>query len=111
MTIPPKDPRKWKIGDHGDLVVPAEFLHAAGLGPKMFVRFRVEGKEVVIEKAVAESNPLDAPLGRKVDKDLLGRLQEQQEAQRNKARELFDKKLAETPKDDEEPPDHPFRWD
>ncbi len=109
--VPPKDPRTWKIGDHGELTVPREFLEAAGLGPKMFVRFRVDGKSIVVEKASPTSNPLDAPLGKKLDKDLFGKIQAEQAKEKDRLREKFEKGLAETPKEGDEPPDHPFRWD
>ncbi len=111
MTIPPKDPRTFKIGDHGELTVPREYLAEAGLGAKMFVRFKVDGKSIVIEKASPAANPLDAPLGRKLDRDLFGKIQEEQAKEKDRLREKFEKGLAETPKDGDEPPDHPFRWD
>lgn len=111
MTIPPKDPRTFKIGDHGELTVPREYLSEAGFGPKMFVRFKVDGKSIVIEKASPAANPLDAPLGRKLDRDLFGKIQEEQAKEKDRLREKFEKGLAETPKDGDEPPDHPFRWD
>jgi bifunctional DNA-binding transcriptional regulator/antitoxin component of YhaV-PrlF toxin-antitoxin module len=112
MTVPPKDPRTFKIGDHGELTVPRDYLADAGLGAKMFVRFRVvDGKTIVIEKASPSSNPLDAPLGRKLDRDLFGKIQAEQEKEKERLREKFEKGIAETPKDGDEPPDHPFRWD
>ncbi len=111
MAVPPKDPRTFKIGDHGELTVPREYLAEAGLGPKMFVRFKVDGKSIVIEKATPADNPLDAPLGRKLDKDLLGKIRSEQEKEKQRLREKFEKGLAETPKDDDTPPDNPFRWD
>lgn len=111
MTIPPKDARTWKIGDKGELTVPREFLDAAGLGAKMFVRFKVDGKSIVIEKASPTTNPLDAPLGRKKDPDLFGKVMGEQEREKDRLREKFEKGLKETPKDSDEPPDHPFRWD
>lgn len=111
MTIPPKDPRTWKIGDHGELTVPREFLEAVGLGAKMFVRFRVDGKSIVIEKSSPTANPLDAPLGKKLDKDLFGKIQAEQAREKDRLREKFEKGIQEKPKEGEEPPDHPFRWD
>lgn len=111
MTVPPKDPRTWKIGDHGELTVPREFLEAAGLGPKMFVRFKVDGKSIVVEKASPAANPLDAPLGKKVDSDLFSKIQSEAAREKDRLREKFEKGLRETPKDGDEPPDHPFRWD
>lgn len=111
MTVPPKDPRTWKIGDHGELTVPREFLEAAGLGPKMFVRFKVDGKSIVVEKASPSANPLDAPLGKKVDSDLFSKIQSEAAREKERLREKFEKGLRETPKDGDEPPDHPFRWD
>lgn len=112
MTVPPKDPRTFKIGDHGELTVPRDYLAEAGLGAKMLVRFRVvDGKTIVIEKASHAANPLDAPLGRKLDKDLFGKIQAEQEKEKERLREKFEKGIAETPKDGDEPPDHPFRWD
>lgn len=111
MTVPPKDPRTWKIGDHGELVVPREFLEAAGLGPKMFVRFRVDGKSIVVEKASPSANPLDGPLAKKPDRDLFGKIQAEAEREKERLREKFEKGLREAPKDADEPPDHPLRWD
>jgi bifunctional DNA-binding transcriptional regulator/antitoxin component of YhaV-PrlF toxin-antitoxin module len=111
MAIPPKDPRTFKIGDHGELTVPRDYLEAAGFGAKMFVRFKVDGKSIVIEKATPAANPLDAPLGRKLDRDLFGKIQAEQEREKDRLREKFEKGLAETPKDSDEPPDHPFKWD
>jgi bifunctional DNA-binding transcriptional regulator/antitoxin component of YhaV-PrlF toxin-antitoxin module len=111
VTVPPKDPRTFKVGDRGDLIVPREFLEAVGLGPKSFVRFKVDGKSIVIERASPASNPLDAPLGRKLDKDLFGKIQAEQAKEKDRLREKFEKGLAEAPKDGDEPPDHPFRWD
>ena len=111
MTIPPKDPRTFKIGDHGELTVPRDYLEAAGLGPKMFVRFRLDGKAIVVEKASPAANPLDAPLGKKLDRDLFGKIQAEQAKEKDRLRERFEKGIAETPKDSDEPPDHPFKWD
>ena len=111
MSASPKDPRTWKIGDHGELVVPREFLAEAGLGAKMFVRFRVDGKTVVIEKATPADNPLDGKLARKVDQDLFSKIQGEQEREKQRLRDKFEKGIAEAPKDGEPPPDHPFRWD
>ena len=111
MGIPPKDPRTFKIGDHGELTVPREYLEAAGLGAKMFVRFKVDGKSIIIEKATPAANPLDAPLGRKLDRDLFSKIQDEQAKEKDRLRAKFDKGLAETPKDSDEPPDHPMRWD
>jgi bifunctional DNA-binding transcriptional regulator/antitoxin component of YhaV-PrlF toxin-antitoxin module len=111
VSIPPKDPRTWKIGDKGELTVPREFLEAAGLGAKMFVRFRVDGKSIVVEKASPTANPLDAPLGRKLDKDLFGKIQAEQAKEKDRLREKFEQGIKEAPKDGDEPPDHPFRWD
>src|SRR5262245_42380546 len=111
MTVPPKDPRTFKIGDHGELTVPRDYLAEAGFGPKMFVRFKVDGKSIVIEKATPADNPLDAPLGKKLDKDLFGKIQAEQAKEKDRLRAKSDKGLAETPKDDDTPPDHPFRWD
>lgn len=111
MTLPPKDARTFKVGDRGELVVPREFVDAAGLGPKSLVRIRVDGKSIVIEKAAAAANPLDGPLGKKTDKDLFSKIQTEQEREKERLRERFEKGLAETPKDSDEPPDHPFRYD
>ena len=111
MSLPSKDLRTWKIGDHGELTVPREFLEAAGLGPKMFVKFKVDGKTVVVEKAAHSANPLDAPLGRKPDRDLFDKIQTEQAKEKERLREKFEKGLKEAPKEGEEPPDHPFRWD
>lgn len=112
MSLPSKDLRSWKIGDHGELTVPREFIEAAGLGPKMFVKFKIEGKTIVIEKAPhASANPLDAPLGKKLDKDIFSKIQSEQSKEKDRLREQFEKGLKEKPKDGETPPDHPFRWD
>jgi bifunctional DNA-binding transcriptional regulator/antitoxin component of YhaV-PrlF toxin-antitoxin module len=110
-SLSPKDPRTFKIGDHGELTVPREYLEQAGLGAKMFVRFRVDGKSILIEKASPTSNPLDAPLGKKLDRDLFGKIQAEQAKEKDRLREKFEKGLAETPKDDDTPPDHPFGRD
>ena len=110
-SLSPKDARTFKIGDHGELTVPREYLNEAGFGPKMFVRFKVDGKSIVIEKAMPAANPLDAPMGRKLDRDLFGKIQSEQAREKDRLREKFEKGLAETPKDTDEPPDHPFRWD
>ena len=111
MSLPPKDPRTFKIGDHGELSVPRDLLAQAGLEPKMFVRFKVDGKSIVIEKATPAANPLDAPLGRKLDKDLFGKIQAEQQREKDRLRDKFEKGLAETNPDDVEPPDHPFGRD
>jgi bifunctional DNA-binding transcriptional regulator/antitoxin component of YhaV-PrlF toxin-antitoxin module len=110
-SLSPRDSRTFKIGDHGELSVPRDVLAQAGLEPKMFVRFRVDGKSILIERALQESNPLDAPIGRKLDKDLFGKIQAEQAKEKDRLREKFEKGLAETPKDSDEPPDHPLRWD
>jgi len=109
VTVPPKDPRTWKIGDRGELTVPREFLEAAGFGPKMFVRFRVDGKSVLIEKAAPSGDPLGGSLGRKLDDQLFSKIVGEQEREKQRLREKFEKGLAEAPKDPDEPPDHPFR--
>lgn len=111
MSLPSKDLRSWKIGDKGELLVPREFLDAAGLGPKMFVKFKVDGRSIVIEKAPHGANPLDQPLARKVDKDLFAKIQDEQAKEKDRLREKFEKGLKDAPKDDDTPPDHPFRWD
>lgn len=110
MTVPPRDARQFQIDERGVLRVPREVLEQVDLGPKMRVSFRVEGKSLVIEKAAGGDNPLDAAIGRKVDRDLFGKIQQQQARERDKARELFDKGIA-AAGDDPEPPDHPFRRD
>jgi len=109
-SLSPRDARTFKIGDHGELTVPRDYLEQAGLGPKMFVRFRIDGKSILIEKASPAANPLDAPLGRKLDKDLFGKIQDEQAKEKDRLRAKFDKGLAES-KDDDTPPDHPFKWD
>lgn len=111
MSLPSRDLRSWKIGDKGELTVPREFLEAAGLGPKMFVKFKVDGKTVVIEKAPQTANPLDGPIGRKVDQDLFSKIQSEQEREKERLREKFEQGVREAPKEGDEPPDHPFRWD
>lgn len=110
-SLSPKDARTFKIGDHGELTVPRDYLEQAGFGAKMFVRFRVDGKSIVIEKASPAANPLDAPLGKKLDRDLFGKIQAEQAKEKDRLREKFEKGLAETPKDGDEPPDHPLKWD
>ena len=110
MSASPKDPRTWKIGDHGELTVPREFIEAAGLGAKMFVRFRVDGKSIIVEKASPDANPLDGKLGRKLDQDLFSKIQGEQQREKDRLREKFEKGLREAPKDGEPPPDHPFRF-
>lgn len=110
-SLSPKDARTFKIGDHGELTVPKDVLAQVGLGPKMFVRFRVDGKTIVVEKASPAANPLDAPMGRKLDQDLFGKIQAEQAKEKDRLREKFEKGLAETPRDTDEPPDHPFKWD
>ena len=107
----PRDARTFKIGDHGELSVPRDVLAQAGLEPKMFVRFRVDGKSILIERAQQAANPLDAPMGRKLDKDLFGKIQAEQAKEKDRLREKFEKGLAETPRDDDTPPDHPFGRD
>lgn len=111
MTVPPKDPRTWKIGDKGELTVPREFLEAAGLGPKMFVRFRVDGTSILVERAAPTGDPLAGPLGRRTDNDLFAKIVGEQERERQRLREKFEKGLADTAKEPDEPPDHPFRYD
>ena len=112
MSLPPKDSRQFRIDEKGRLRVPKDVLDEAGLGPKMRVHFRVDGKRIVIEKVAGEANPLDGPLGRKLDKDLFGKIQVQQREHREKTRDLFEKGIEEAANDpDPEPPDHPFRWD
>jgi bifunctional DNA-binding transcriptional regulator/antitoxin component of YhaV-PrlF toxin-antitoxin module len=109
-SLSPKDSRTFKIGDHGELTVPRDYLEQAGFGPKMFVRFRVDGKSIVVEKASPAANPLDAPLGKKLDRDLFGKIQAEQAAEKDRLRAKFEKGLAETPQSDE-PPDSPFGRD
>lgn len=111
MGLPPKDPRTFKIGDHGELTVPKDLLAAAGLEPKMRVRFRIDGKSIIVERAAEMSNPLDAPLGKKLDRDLFGKIQDAQAKEKDRLREKFEKGLAETPLDSTEPPDSPFGRD
>jgi bifunctional DNA-binding transcriptional regulator/antitoxin component of YhaV-PrlF toxin-antitoxin module len=111
VSASPKDRRTWKIGDHGELTVPREFLEQAGLGAKMFVRFRVDGKSIIVEKASPDANPLDGKLGRNLDQDLFAKIQGEQDREKARLREKFEKGLRETPKDGEPPPDHPFRYD
>jgi bifunctional DNA-binding transcriptional regulator/antitoxin component of YhaV-PrlF toxin-antitoxin module len=110
-SLSPRDARTFKIGDHGELTVPRDYLEQAGLGAKMFVRFRVDGKSIVIEKASPAANPLDAPMGRKLDKDLFGKIQAEQAREKDRLREKFEKGIAETPLDSAEPPDSPFGRD
>ena len=112
MSLPPKDHRTWKVGDRGDLTVPREFLEAAGFGAKMFVRFRIDGKAIVIERASPEANPLDGKLGKKLDQDIFSKVLGEQEREKQRLREKFEKGLAESKEaGDVEPPDHPFRYD
>ena len=44
-------------------------------------------------------------------RDLFSKIQGEQAKERDRLREKFEKGLAETPKDSDEPPDHPFRFD
>jgi len=110
VTVPPKDKTQYKIDERGALHVPSQVLRQVGLEAKMRVTFRVDGKTLVIERAAELENPLDGDLSRKLDRDLFGKIQEQQKSAKEKAEELFRKGLREAP-DDPEPPDHPFRWD
>jgi hypothetical protein len=100
-----------QIGPRGELRVPLHVLEEVGLGPKMRVRFKVKGKTLFIEKALDAENPLDGSLGKKPDKDLFGKVLAEQEKDRERAREMFDKGLEEAAENPDEPPDHPFRWD
>jgi hypothetical protein len=109
-NLSPKDPRTFKIGVNGELTIPRDVLEVAGFGAKMYVRFRIDGKSLIVEKATPAANPLDAPLGRRLDKDLFGKIQAEQAKEKDRLREKFEKGLADT-KDDDTPPDHPLRWD
>lgn len=100
-----------QIGPHGQLKVPLALLEEAGLGPKMRIKFRVEGKTIVIVKVTDAENPLDGSIGKKVDQGLFGKVLADQQKDRDKARELFDKGLEEAAKSPDEPPEHPFRFD
>ncbi len=105
------DSRTFQIGDRGELRIPRGTLEEAGLGPKMRVRFLVKGKTIVIEKAADAGNPLDGTIGQKPDADLFGKALAEQQKDRERAREFFDKGIEEAAQDPDEPPDHPFRWD
>ncbi len=110
MTVPPKDQRQFKIDERGNLRVPRDVLEEAGLGPKMRVWFEVKGREILIRKAAGAGNVLDGPIGKKVDRDLFDKIQTQQDKDRKKAHDLFEKGIADADLDSAEPPDHPFRW-
>jgi bifunctional DNA-binding transcriptional regulator/antitoxin component of YhaV-PrlF toxin-antitoxin module len=99
------------VSDRGDVVVPRDILEAAGIGPKSFVRFRVDGKQILVERVSPEGNPLDGPVGKKVDRDLFAKIQSDQKAEKARLLAKFEKGLAEAPKDGDVPPDHPFRYD
>jgi len=99
-----------RIDDKGGLYVPRKILSEAGLDAKMRVTFRIEGKTLVIEKAVGEDNPLDGALRRKLDGDLFGKIAEEQEERRARQLDVFGDKIEEASKDDT-PPDHPFGRD
>ena len=105
------DSRIFQIGDRGELRIPRGTLEAAGLGPRMRVRFHVKGRTIVIEKAADAANPLDGTLGTRPNADLFGKALAEQQKDRERARELFDKGLEEAAENPDEPPDHPFRWD
>ncbi len=109
----PADGPLVKIGDHGEIRVPPSVLDAAGLGPRMRVRFRVDGKTIVIEKATDAANPLDGVIGKKPAADLFGKALDAQVSQRDRARKQFEDGLAKAAEDGEEPedPSNPFRWD
>jgi bifunctional DNA-binding transcriptional regulator/antitoxin component of YhaV-PrlF toxin-antitoxin module len=109
-NLPPKDTRVFRVADQGHLTVPRDVLAAVGLEPKMHVRFRVEDKTLVVERVAAPGDVLEGPLGRKVDRDLFGKVQAEQERELERLRDRFDKGISDAAKD-EEPPDHPFRWD
>ena len=110
MTAAPKDSATFKIDDNGSLRVPRKVLAAAGLDAKMRVRLRVEGKHIVIEKAAGGANPLDGELSRNLDRDLFGKIQQQQQQERKRAHDAFEKGLRDAPSDPE-PPDNPFRYE
>jgi bifunctional DNA-binding transcriptional regulator/antitoxin component of YhaV-PrlF toxin-antitoxin module len=110
---PPADGPLVKIGDHGEIRVPLSVLEAAGLGPRMRVRFRVEGKSLVVEKATDAANPLDGVIGKKPAADLFGKALGAQVSQRDRARKQFEEGLARAAEDDSEPenPANPHMWD
>ena len=104
------DGMTYRIGDRGDRVVPRKVLDAIGLGAKMRVRFRVEGKTLVIEKAFSTVNPLDGPLTRIPDRDLFSKIAGEQAERKNRQSDAFGDRVKDAAADDE-PPEHPFRAD
>jgi antitoxin component of MazEF toxin-antitoxin module len=110
VTVPPKDQTQYKVDERGVLRIPPKVLRQIGVEAKMRVTFRVDGKALVIERAAELENPLDGDLSRNLDRDLFGKIQQQQKSAKQKAEDLFQKGLREAPSDPE-PPDNPFRWD
>ena len=74
------------------------------------VRFRVEGKTLVIEKAPGGESPLDGTLGKKPDRDLFGKIAEEQAERKRRQLEEFGGKVKEAA-EDPEPPDSIFGRD
>ena len=104
------DATVYRIDDKGGLYVPRRILEGVGLDAKMRVEFRIEDKTLVISKAVGEDNPLDGMLGRKLDKDLFGKIAREQDERKRRQLDVFGDKVEEAAKDDT-PPDHPFGRD
>ena len=104
------DATVFRIDDKGGLYVPRTILQDVGLDAKMRVVFRIEDKTLVIEKAVGEDNPLDGALGRKLDRDLFGKIAQEQEERRARQLDVFGDKIEKAAQDDT-PPDHPFGRD
>ncbi len=102
------DGMTYRIGDRGDLVVPRNVLAEVGLDAKMRVRFRVDGKNLVIEKAFVAVNPLDGPLERPRAGDLFANIATEQEERKRKQADAFGDRVKDAAEDDT-PPDHPFR--
>ena len=99
-----------RVHERGHLTVPRDVLEAVGLEPKMRVRFRVEDSTIVIDKEPGGANPLDAPLGRKLDGDLFGKILNEQEERKRRQLGSFGDKVKDAAEDDT-PPDHPFGRD
>ena len=104
------DATVYRVGNKGDLWVPRTLLEQVGLDAKMRVRFRVEGKTLVIEKAPGGDNPLDGDLSRNLDQDLFGKIAAEQEERKRRQLEAFGGKVKDAA-DDPEPPDSIFGRD
>ena len=100
----------YRVDEKGGLYVPRQILEGAGLGAKMRVQFRIEDKALVIEKVAGEDNPLDGAIGRKLDRDLFGKIAREQEERKRRQLEDWGSRI-EDARGDDTPPDHPFGRD